>query len=180
MESNNKYQRAIYGILHDRPIAFSPKLSSVLGSINASILLAQLLYWRGKGAYSPWVYKTIEEMAEETGLSRSAQETAIKKCKDKKILVTKLKGIPARRFFYVDMERLIDEIDSWLRTNKIDLQKPPEVLAAMHQSITESTSNKTQDITPVRKKLKKRVRQDKNAGIMQSRKSLVQSKSMRR
>ena len=177
MGNNNKYQRSIYGILNDRPIAFSPRLASVLGSINASILLAQLLYWRDKGDYQPWVYKTIEEMKEETGLSRSEQETAIRKCKEKEILITKLKGIPARRFFYVDIERLIEEVDGWIKTNNVALQIPAEALVALQQTITDSTQDKTQKITPIRKKLKKRVRQDKNVAFEQSRNALVKRKS---
>jgi len=181
-KSNNKYQRVVYGILHDRPIAFSPKLASVLGSINASILMGQLLYWRGKGAYGPWVYKTIVEMQEETGLTRSEQETAIRKCKEKEVLVTKLKGIPARRFFCIDIEKLVNEIDSWVKTSSADSHLCAEDVAVMRQTITESTqentSDKTQENTPVLKKFKKRVMVDKNNQIKKQRIRLVRNKSV--
>lgn len=62
-----------------RVIAFYPKLVKPLGSVNACILFCQLLYWSDKTNSKRGVYKTIEQLTEETGLSRREQETACKK-----------------------------------------------------------------------------------------------------
>ena len=174
---SNKYQRAIYGILHDRPVAFSPKLSQVLGSNNAAILIGQLLYWTGKGAHDPWIFKTIEDMKEETGLSRSEQDTAIRKCKKKGVLKTELRQIPAKRFFLVDFERLIDLIDEWAQNNPQALRIDPLSIAGLRQSITDTTHIKQQETTtPSFKKVKKKVRLKMNNEIMEAKKKLVKSK----
>lgn len=177
--SKNKYQRAIYSILQDHPIAYSPRLSMVLKSINASILLAQLLYWRGKGAYGEWVYKTIEDMAEETGMSRSEQDTAIRKCKEKGVLKTVRKGIPARRFFLIDMERLVDLVDEWAKSNPQVLKIDPLSIAGLKQTITETTTGNTHENTsPKRIRIKKKLRKNMNVEIKQSIDALVNAKNM--
>jgi len=62
-----------------RPVAYYPSLAKVLGSIKASVLLSQLLYWspRGKKA-DGWVFKTADELKDETGLSYEEQAGARK------------------------------------------------------------------------------------------------------
>lgn len=57
-------------------VAYYPSLTKKLGSVNASILLAQFIYWHDKTAHPLGVYKTQDEIYDETGLSRKEQETA--------------------------------------------------------------------------------------------------------
>ncbi len=60
-----------------RPVAYYPKLRRVTGSTNATILLCQFMYWRGKEASGDgWLYKTADEIEKETGLSYGEQKTA--------------------------------------------------------------------------------------------------------
>jgi hypothetical protein len=86
-------------------------LARFLGSVKAAILLCQLLYWHGKGEDDPeWFFKTIEELYEETGLTRYEQDSAIRKCKKRGFIEVRKKGIPSKRYFRVNLERLASEL----------------------------------------------------------------------
>jgi hypothetical protein len=115
---SNNHQRAIYNILQEKTVAYNPGIAKALGSVKAGILLAQLLYWQGKGRNKEWTYKTIEEMYEETALSRKEQENAIAICKRKGVLMVIRKGIPPRRHFNVNIEKLIELIGQLPKSDK--------------------------------------------------------------
>jgi len=60
-----------------RPVAYYPALRRITGSTNATILLCQFIYWRGKESDpNGWLYKESEEIEAETGLSYNEQKTA--------------------------------------------------------------------------------------------------------
>lgn len=61
-----------------KPIAYFPKLAKYLKDINAAIFLGQFVYWHDKAHDSLGVYKTSEEIEEETGLSYKEQLRARK------------------------------------------------------------------------------------------------------
>lgn len=55
------------------PVAYYPTLCRVFG-MEESVFIAQLVYWTGKQADADgWIYKTSDEMREETGLSYEQQ-----------------------------------------------------------------------------------------------------------
>ena len=58
-----------------RTVAFHPSLKKVTGSTTATLLLCQLLYWTPK-ARDGWIWKTNDEIEEETGLTHNEQKTA--------------------------------------------------------------------------------------------------------
>jgi len=60
-----------------RPIAYYPELRKITGSVTATILLCQFIYWRGKESDpNGWLYKTSDDIQQETGLSYGEQKTA--------------------------------------------------------------------------------------------------------
>lgn len=60
-----------------RPVAYYPALRRITGSTNATILLCQFVYWRGKESDPEgWLYKESDEIETETGLSYGEQKTA--------------------------------------------------------------------------------------------------------
>ncbi len=62
-----------------RPVAFYPGLRKITGSTTATLLLCQLIYWTGKQADPDgWIYKTSDDIEDETGLSYDEQSTARK------------------------------------------------------------------------------------------------------
>lgn len=91
----------------DRPIAYHPILAKVFGSVTSALFLSQLGYWSDKGADpSGWIWKTEAEMTEETGLSRSEQQTAREVLVWSGVLQEKRKGVPARMWFKIDWDML--------------------------------------------------------------------------
>ena len=49
-----------------RPVAYYPALRSIAGSVNAAILLCQLLYWRGKQLDPQgWISKRLRLVADD-------------------------------------------------------------------------------------------------------------------
>ena len=78
-----------------RVIAFYPGLKRITGSTNASILLCQLLYWTDKTRDDGWIYKTADEIEEETGLTYHEQKSA------REILVENL-GVVEEEFKRLD------------------------------------------------------------------------------
>ena len=104
---NTQLQRAIETLLTDRPIAYHAVLAKAVGSANAGIFLSQLLYWTPRAHdKNGWIYKTQQDIYEETALTRREQETARRMLKTVKVLEEKRAGVPSRLFFRVDMNYL--------------------------------------------------------------------------
>ena len=92
---NTRLQRAIETILTDRPIAYHAVLAKAVGSANAGIFLSQLLYWTPRAHDKDgWIYKTQQDIYEETALTRREQETARRRLRTAKVLEEKRAGVP--------------------------------------------------------------------------------------
>ncbi len=135
-ENLNRYILQVYS---QRPIAFIPVLAHISNSASAGLFLSQMLYWCGKGKDSEWVYKTIEEMKEETCLSRSEQQTAIKKWMQLGVLEKEVRKIPPKRHFRLNIPVLEKLLDVAFEIAQIDKTKSNDE----QNTITESTSEKT-------------------------------------
>lgn len=64
-----------------RVVAYYPGLVKLTDSVTATVLLCQLLYWHGKNLPNSqgWIWKTADEITEETGLTYYEQKTAREK-----------------------------------------------------------------------------------------------------
>lgn len=91
---------------NEKPVLFNPGLGRISGSSIAGLFMSQILYWQERGWNKEWIYKTIKEIEQETCLSRSEQDRAIKKWKGLGILEVENRGIPQRRHFRVNIEKL--------------------------------------------------------------------------
>ncbi len=103
---NINYNKKLLEVLSVKPIAFNPLLAKLTGSVKAGLLLSQLLYWWGKGQDPESIYKTIKEIKDETALSRSEQDGAIKKIKELDLMEVELKGIPPTRHFKLNLQKI--------------------------------------------------------------------------
>lgn len=112
-KEKSKYQEAILQITGARPIALNPALARYFKSIKAGLFLSELLYWQKQNEYQDWIYKTIQEIKDTTSLSRAEQDTAIAICKEKGILEVKVSGLPAKRHFKIDVEKLADDLEKF-------------------------------------------------------------------
>lgn len=121
----------------DRPIAYHPILAKVCGSVTAALFLSQIAYWSDKGASRDgWIWKTQAEMEDETGLSRSEQETARKKLVALGVLKEERRGVPARMWYLVDWNTLTDLIDKYEQTRLQDSRNLDEAKPANYSEIT--------------------------------------------
>lgn len=105
----------------DRPIAFHRIYADVAGSAAGGIFLSQLVYWakRMEGKREDGMfYKTIDEWAEETALTRYEQESARKQLKKVGVLKVKRKGVPAKLYYLVDFDALDRVISQLVESSK--------------------------------------------------------------
>ncbi len=153
-------------------VAYYPALTRITGSSNATLLLCQLLYWRGKGKDPHgWVYKSAKEVERETGLTRHEQETARGKLRRAGLLqeeVRKVEGAPtvhfrvnwdelARRWpeLHASEEEESDEAEMESRVggnpNPPTRQSIPAYAENLHTEITtETTAESTRGRAPAR------------------------------
>lgn len=102
-----------------KPVAYYPKLTAITGGVKETLFLCQLLYWEGKQqSKERWIYKTREELTEETGLSRYEQETARKNLKKLGFLEEKLAGIPATLHYRINLEAVNNAWNEYIENNK--------------------------------------------------------------
>jgi hypothetical protein len=81
------------------------------GNGNAAILLSQLLYWSRKTTDTEgWFYNTQEELQGQTGLGSDGQLSARQLLRKLGLLDEKRRGMPARIFYRLNLERVADLI----------------------------------------------------------------------
>lgn len=106
--ANPKFADPIDDFL-DQPIAFNPSFKRITGSTVAAVFLSQAWYWTKRHKKDDgWFWKTGEEWEEETGLTRSEQETARKHCRRVGVVEEKLRGVPATMHYRVDKKRIYE------------------------------------------------------------------------
>jgi len=84
----NAFQLSIALKRLGRCVAYYPALARLMG-LKESIFLCQLIYWTPKGRHEKgdgWIYKSVEEMDEETGLTYKEQIRIRKSLQRQKLL----------------------------------------------------------------------------------------------
>lgn len=90
-----------------RPVAFYPNLRRITGSTNATILLCQFIYWKGKEADSDgWLYKESDEIETETGLSYGEQKTARRLLVEAGLIKEHYARLDHQMKFWLDLEAI--------------------------------------------------------------------------
>jgi DnaD/phage-associated family protein len=139
-------------ILSDRPIAYHPIIAKSVGSVVAALFLSQLMYWSDKGKDKEgWIWKTRAEMEEETGLSRSEQDTARKVLGEHGVLEEKRAGTPAKMHYRIKWDELCKLVGDFEQSS---LQDSAIKIAGNKQTITEITTESTTESTSTATKSK--------------------------
>jgi cytoskeletal protein RodZ len=74
------HRQKVKDMLPNRVVGYSPDLARIVGGATIGLFLSQLLFLSDKGANPEgWVYKSEQEMAKETGLTKREQQTARRK-----------------------------------------------------------------------------------------------------
>ena len=144
------YNSMLIETLSIKPIAFNPLLAKLGKSATAGLFMSQLLYWYKKGWDPDWFYKTIKEIQEETTLTRSEQQTAIRIWTRLQVLTVKKYGVPPKRHFHINENSLADLIKSspeYANCEKSTIQSAEndKLICEKQQYISESTPENTTD-----------------------------------
>lgn len=90
-----------------RSISYYPGMRKITGSTTATILFCQLFYWTGKEAAGDgWIYKTSDELTEETGLSYDEQVTARKGLIERGLIEENYARLEHKMYFRVCVDKL--------------------------------------------------------------------------
>ncbi len=165
-----------------RPISYYPSLKKITGSTVATIFLTQFIYWTGKqNDPDGWIYKTQDKIEEETGLSRSEQETARRQLKSKGLIEEDYRGLPRKLYYRVNIAKINDlwsviSSEALKNHNNAGIQhycmesstqecdNPANKSAGIQQTITETTTENTKrddnDSRPCRRFRRKRKNND--------------------
>jgi len=130
--------------LNQRPIAVYAIYIKITGSVNAGLLLSQLMYWYG-AVNGRIFYKSDCEIMEETCLSESELRTAKNKLKLMSFIEIKAKGVPAKTHYSINAEKLISEIHNFssVKSTKLKKRNQQNCNSEINETITESTTENT-------------------------------------
>ena len=133
-----------------KPIAYYPKLAKPLGGVSAAILFSQLFYWQDKATSNLGVYKTRDELEDETGLSHNEQRTAAKKLCEKGVLIVTEKRLEHKTFYKIDNEKvneILGDFASSMITSSRDIKSIPPELDIVDVGTTTKSISLDQEIT---------------------------------
>ncbi len=156
--------------LFDRPIAFQRPFVDLGIGITGALMLSQCVYWHSRTSDKHgWFYKSQADWEEETGMTRREQETARKRLQKAGFLEEARKGVPARLFYRVNVEKLeaalkslsssmaesanqecTGSASSMAESDNQECTKAPNSSVGKRQSITEITTETTSEITAER------------------------------
>ncbi|WP_187153333.1 hypothetical protein [Candidatus Arsenophonus triatominarum] len=100
------------------PHAYYPNLAKPLGGLTAAILFSQIFYWQDKANSELGVYKTRDDLEEETGLTHDEQRTAIKKLVAIGVLLVTEKRLEHKTYYKIDEGKLNEILDNFANSKK--------------------------------------------------------------
>lgn len=94
-----------------RTVAYKTVLAHACGGATVGLLLSQFWYWSNQPSVQEragWFWKMMEEITEETGLTRSEQESARRKLKEAGILQEEFRDLPRKLYFKINKPKLYE------------------------------------------------------------------------
>jgi len=148
--------RTLLKHLNQRPIAYYPAYRRLTGSTTSAIVLSQLLYWFSVSEKDK-IYKTDNDIIEETFLSPDELKTAKRNIKKLSFLTVTREGVPARTFYHINWDKFAEELlnlgtPSRLgKSHKLDGGNPTNLNVEIPQTIicTETTTETTTEKSPL-------------------------------
>ena len=137
--------------LNQRPIAVYPVYIKLTGSVNAGLLLSQIMYWYS-AVKGRTFYKSDVEIMDETMLSVNELRTAKLRLKQLKFIKISLHGVPAKTHYTIDEDLLISEINesTLVKSTKLSKGNSLNCDSEINETNTENTTkNKTKITTDI-------------------------------
>lgn len=131
--------------LNQRPIAYQPAYAHISGSAAGGVLLSQIAYWwyTMGGEF----YKTDKDFSDDTCLGIYELRAAKKRLVEIGIISTQRKGVPAKTYYTVNEDILLEQITSWGNNHKLDCGKTANKKRKKPPTITETTQETTSETT---------------------------------
>ena len=117
-----------------QPIAYFPKLGKYIGCVKAGIFLGQMVFWSDKTDSPLGVYKTSDQIEEETGLSYREQMSARKKLVALGLISETYKRLDHRMYFKFNEERFDQWLTSMILANSQNVISPTDESAVREQT----------------------------------------------
>lgn len=122
----------LYLLASSNFITVNKTLMKVVG-LEASVLLGELAseyaYWEEQGILEDgFFYSTIENLEERTTLSVYKQQQAIQKLKELGLVETKLKGVPAKKYFRICEKQVLELFETkFAKNSQTGLREIPKL-----------------------------------------------------
>lgn len=136
--------------LNQKPIAYYPIYKQVTGTTTGGVLLSQLMYWFSK---KDKIFKTDNEIMEETLLSKKELENAKKLIKKLDFIEVSREGLPAKTYYKIDWDVMVTSLPQWgkqenPKRGKATPQNGETVVpeTGKHSIYTENTTENTTEI----------------------------------
>jgi hypothetical protein len=126
-----------------RAVAYYPNLKNITGSTTATILLCQFLYWSPKSqGRDGWIWKTSEEIEEETGLTYNEQVTARKILVEKGFIIEQYKRLDHYMRFRVNEEKINEAWEAYTGVQSDESTPEEPELDSLAKEMLENEKNK--------------------------------------
>jgi len=128
-----------------RTIAFHREFVTITGTVNAALLLSQILYWSGRTTKpGKWFYKSSPDWMDETGLTRHELVAARRRLVALNIVSEMRRGIPATVNFRLNLDILNELLAGTSpESGNLVVRKPAIKLAEIRTTNPEMTSETT-------------------------------------
>lgn len=117
-----------------QPIAYFPKLGKYIGCVKAGIFLGQMVFWSDKTDSPLGVYKTSDQIEEETGLSYREQVSARKKLVALGLISETYKRLDHRLYFKFNEKRFDEWLSEMILANSQNVISPTDKSAVREQT----------------------------------------------
>lgn len=134
-----------YLLTMGKPIAYYPKLAKPLGGVSSAILFSQLFYWQDKATSDLGVYKTRDELEDETGLSHNEQRTAIKKLCERGVLIVTEKRLEHKTYYKINNEKVNEVLNDFAKS-MIELSRDVKNIAPELDIVEVETNTKSSSL----------------------------------
>jgi hypothetical protein len=99
--------------------------------LNAAVLLADLIskeeYFISNGMTDGWFFNTEDNIEKDTTLNPYLQRKCIKILKEKNFIEVKRKGIPAKQYFKINEEQVLQNLNNLSFKNSTTINKNKEI-----------------------------------------------------